>query len=354
MTNALPTCSSGACTFVCSNGTGDCDSDAGNGCETSLATRVTHCGRCGNDCAAVSNGTPTCASGACGVACTAGFGNCDGNVTNGCEVVTTTSTAHCGGCGMACSTGQRCVAGRCEAVPPCPAGMRLIPAGEFDMGDENLTSDERPVHRVRLSAFCIDESEVTVAAYAQCPPASGCTTPAAIAGCNWEGSGAIAGREQHPINCVDWNQAAAYCRFRGGALPAETQWEYAARGSDGRIYPWGSTPVPSSQLWWSGGGTLRTSTCAVRGFPMGNSAFGLFDMVGDVTEWTADWHGPYPPNSGPPGVDPTGPISGPGRVVRGGAWNNAGEYIVRATTRLASSPTASASAVGFRCVRAAM
>lgn len=315
---------------------------------TDTRSDARHCGACGTACGGA-NGTPTCAAGVCEIACAAGFGDCDGDVANGCEVVTSTSFAHCGACGVTCSIGRRCAAGRCEPAIACPSGMRLVRAGEFDMGAADI-SDASPLHRVRVSTFCMDETEVTAAAYAQCPVAMGCSTPGTMEPCNWAGTGPIAGREGHPINCVDWRGAAAYCTFRGGALPTEAQWEYAARGSDGRIYPWGSTPVPSAQLCWRGSANLM-STCATREFPSGNSPFGLFDMAGNVFEWTADWYGSYSAGSGAPTLDPTGPSEGVFRVYRGSSWREIFVSGVRTMVRNRAAPEFQAAGVGFRCAR---
>ncbi len=363
-TNAVPTCSAGACGIACVAGTGDCDGDASNGCETNFATRTAHCGRCGNACNGT-NGTARCTVGVCGIACAAGFGNCDGDANNGCEVATTTSVTHCGTCSTACSATQRCTAGRCAEA--CPAGMRLIPAGEIVMGGEDLaprfgSAEYYRNHRVRLSAFCMDETEVTVEAYGQCLSPRACTTPGTTTTdsvyCNWTTTGPVAGREQHPINCIDWNAASAYCRFRGGALPTEAQWEYAARSSDNRLYPWGNA-APTSQLCWSGGGTSRTSTCSVREHPATGNAHMLFGMSGNVWEWTADCYGVYPSDFGVPILDPFGPMgsacmSSTSRVYRGGSWNHVVDLHVRAAIRGFLSPADRLNVVGFRCSRLAM
>jgi formylglycine-generating enzyme required for sulfatase activity len=251
---------------------------------------------------------------------------------------------HCGACDRACAAGQTCEASACVAPPPCPAGMQLIPAGRFDMG--SAVSDEQPIHGVRLGAFCLDETEVTVAAWGACVTAGGCGPAGATATCNW----GVGGRDAHPINCVDWAEARAYCQWRGGALPTEAQWEYAARVTQARTYPWGNE-APDAQLCWSGSAVL-TGTCAVGTFSLGNSPFGLSDMAGNVWEWTADWKGPYSGSAGSYVDDPAGPASGTARVIRGGSWNNTLAGDVRAANRFELAPALRDVHVGVRCARA--
>ncbi|TAK24462.1 MAG: hypothetical protein EPO40_24055 [Myxococcaceae bacterium] len=232
--------------------------------------------------------------------------------------------------------------------PPCPAGLRLIPAGMFLMGEPG--SDDapaQPVHGVRLTAFCMDETEVTVSAYAECVRLGACTSPGTGTFCNWM----IPGREQHPVNCIDWNQARSYCQSRGSELPTEAQWEYAARGTDGRAYPWGND-APSSQPCWIGGGQTRTSTCATRSFSSGVSPFGLFDMAGNVFEWTLDWMAPYTGDVSSSVMNPVGPAGGTSRVLRGGPWNTASAIIIRSTHRDSITPTYRSGDTGFRCAHA--
>jgi formylglycine-generating enzyme required for sulfatase activity len=227
--------------------------------------------------------------------------------------------------------------------------MVLIPAGSFLMGDANTASlNAQPPHMVTLSAYCMDPTEVTVAAYRGC---TSCTAPTAGTTNNY-GNWGVTGRDNHPVNYVDWNQARAYCQSRGGDLPTEAQWEYAARGPDGRIYPWGNA-VPASQLCWSGDVPSRTSTCPVQSYPSGNSPFGLFDMAGNVFEWTRDFFAGYTPTAV---SDPTGPTSGTNRVLRGGSWfdSSASASYVRAAFRVVFTPTIRSNGVGFRCARGAI
>ncbi len=233
----------------------------------------------------------------------------------------------------------------------CPAGMRLIPGREFTMGGEDLASHYPSIayvrnHRVRVSAFCMDEADVSVDAYGRCPVAT-CTAPGTAMYCNW----GVAGRESHPVNCVDWAQASAHCQWRGATLPTEAQWEYAARYPDGRRYPWGDAP-PSTQQCWTAGGTTGMSTCATGSFPAGNSALGLSDLGGNVYQWAADWYGPYPSDTGFVPVDPTGASTGTTRAVRGGPWYGSSvAYYSRAASRDGLAPTFRGNGVGFRCAR---
>jgi formylglycine-generating enzyme required for sulfatase activity len=225
--------------------------------------------------------------------------------------------------------------------------MACIPSGTFLMGDaDTLSNGAQPPHMVTLSAYCMDLTEVTVAAYRGCT-APGCTTPSTGTYFNW----GVAGRDNHPINGVDWNQSRAYCQWRGVDLPTEAQWEYAARGSDvtNHTYPWGNA-APASQLCWNRYPTPG-STCPVQSYPSGNSPFGLFDMAGNVIEWTRDFYANYPSAAA---SDPTGPTSGASRVLRGGAWNDSAS-VVRAAYRFdGRSPTYRDGSTGFRCARGAM
>lgn len=228
----------------------------------------------------------------------------------------------------------------------CPSGMVLIPGGTFTMGEVDPASHfAQPPHQVTLSAFCLDRTEVTVAAYSACT-APGCTAPGTGGSCNW----GVSGRGNHPVTCVDWYVSSAFCRWRDAQLPTEAQWEYAARGTDGRIYPWGND-APAAQVCWGGAGT-RSSTCPVGSFPAANSPFGVSDLSGSVWEWTADWYSPYGPASSNPILDPTGPASGTQRVTRGGAWNDTVPNGLRGPYRNSARPTDRDAFAGFRCARA--
>ena len=209
-----------------------------------------------------------------------------------------------------------------------PSGMVKVPGGTFLMGD-----DERPVH---VDPFSIDPTEVTVDAYAECVRAGRCTEPSdrsVSSYCNW----GYGDRGQHPINCVDWNQARAYCAYRGKRLPTEAEWEKAARGTDGRKYPWGNETVSCRLAVWGDGqstdGCGRHSTWAVGSFEAGASPYGALDMAGNVWEWTSDWYSDERVY----------------RVYRGGGWGNANPASLRASLRYWGSPSRRYGGLGFRC-----
>ena len=311
-------------------GCGACD-DRSDTCSATRRGCVNNCltaGRCGG--ATLTNAlgyTQLCSDRAESTSC---GGTCR-NLTN--------DAVNCGACGTACALNQVCRSGVCAAFS-CPSGPALIPRGTFMMGDADpLSWNAQPPHMVTLSAFCLDLTEVTVAAYRSCT-AGGCTPPTTGTAYNW----GVSGRDNHPINGVDWNQARAYCQSVGGDLPTEAQWEYAARGTDGRIYPWGDT-TPTAQLCWN-----RMGTCVVQSFSSGNSPFGLFDMAGNVSEWTQDYYANY---TSATVYNPTGPTSGYRRVCRGAAWYHYEAQLARAALRFNFQPTDRGETVGFRCARGA-
>lgn len=345
--HGVPSCPSGRCVVAsCDAGYGDCDRDSTNGCEVDLRASAGSCGACGRTCT-LPNAVSACASGNCAVArCTPGFGDCDRDPANGCEASLPGDARNCGACGRACSAAQYCASGSC-AMLRCDPSEVLIPGGTFQMGSPvGVGYDvEWPQHSVTVSSFCLGRREVLTTEYAICHGAggAGCTAPGTGAGCN----GGVVGRERHPINCVDWNQASALCRWdSGGRLPTEGEWEYAARGPTNRTYPWGEA-APTNQLCWSGVAS-RSSTCPVETFPSGT--FGLFDMAGNVYEWTADWFGPY---TGAAAENPIGASSGTERVYRGGGAFDTGAIAQRSAFRsFRGAVNFRAANLGFRCVHA--
>ena len=168
-----------------------------------------------------------------------------------------------------------------------PKGMVAVPRGEFFMGcnekvDKECDYDEKPGRTVSVKAFFIDRTEVTVEAYAECVKAGECSKSPTHRYCNW----GKRGREKHPINCVDWNQASKFCAWKGKRLPTEAEWEKAARGYDGRKYPWGNQRVICDYAVVAdcGGRTQLVGSKLT-----GASPYGAVDMVGNVWEWTDSW-----------------------------------------------------------------
>lgn len=245
---------------------------------------------------------------------------------------------------------------RCEFdVTGCgPFGMVLVPGGVFTMGS-STESSELPIRQVTLDAFWIDAKEVTVDAYAACVfQGGGCGEPSTGSSfCNWEEPG----REGHPMNCVRWLDAAAYCTWVDGGtkrLPTEAEWEMAARGTDTRTYPWGDSPQPSCtravmhDASVGGFGCGRGTTMPGGSKPLGVSPYGVHDMAGNVSEFVADWYGPY---SAAETDNPTGPATGTERVARGGSLLSDDPNELRAPLRVGVVPTTYYHSVGFRCVK---
>jgi formylglycine-generating enzyme required for sulfatase activity len=232
-------------------------------------------------------------------------------------------------------------------------GMALVPAGEFTRGSNDGDDDEKPVRKVYVSAFWIDVYEVTVEEYAACVRAGACKAPGTSGGLcggeynNWSGNGPRSGRGRHPVNCVDWNQASAYCGWKGKRLPTEAQWEKAARGVDGRKYPWGNAAANCKVAVMEGCGEDRILPVGSK--PDGVSPYGAHDMAANVWEWVHDWYGPYDSSAA---RDPEGPKSGSDRVVRGGSWLSHGDNL-RAANRDSDAPGDAVANLGFRCVMSA-
>lgn len=210
------------------------------------------------------------------------------------------------------------------AAAVCPADTLRIPGGSFHMGSDSLASapEEMPRFETEVADFCLDATEVTVDAYLGCVKSGSCT-PSKDQGrfCNTH----FPDRGNHPMNCVDWKQSRSYCEARGARLPSELEWEYAARGgSEYRAYSWGPEPPDGRTCWKHVGGT-----CRVKEYPAG--AFGLFDMIGNVWEWTGD-------------------SREAGHSVRGASW--AFEPIwARASLRGWTKDSTRAADGGFRCAR---
>jgi len=254
----------------------------------------------------------------------------------------------------------------------------LVPAGSFLMGSPKGTEIavvEKPEHTVRLEAFRIDRYEVTNEEYGRflraikevhpptCSPleAPGKDhTPDAKTWTDPEWNA-----PDKPVVSVDWFDAYAYCAWAGGRLPTEAEWEKAARGTDGRTYPWGNEFTPGVLLGNFADESAKKAnpdwvilgnyddgfvhTAPVGSFPDGKSPYGAEDMAGNVWEWVADWFASTT-YSTPNQVDPTGPENGEARVLRGGSFDSH-PNLIRTAARHRHWPTYRAPAYGFRCVR---
>jgi len=202
--------------------------------------------------------------------------------------------------------------------------------------------DEYPEHEVYLSGYWIDQTEVTNGMYAQCVNEGGCTRPDSAESSTRNSYYGNSAYDNYPVIYVDWYQAEAYCEWVGRELPTEAQWERAARGTDGRTYPWGNKS-PNSGL--ANFDRNVGDTTEVGRYPEGASPYGTLDMAGNVWEWVADWYDSYPSGSV---TDPQGPSMGDYRVIRGGSWLNV-ELNFRSANRSGYYPDNSISDNGFRC-----
>lgn len=218
-------------------------------------------------------------------------------------------------------------------APVCAEGRAAIPGGSFWVGRSTPTfeEEENPRFRTTLPPFCADRYEVTAAEFERCVAAGSCR---AISLPNVTCNTVAKGRGDHPANCVDHESARAHCAWSGARLPTEIEWEYLARGgAEMRAYPWGEESPDGHACW------KANRSCPVGSFPAG--AFGLFDVVGNVWEWTDSWFGHYPwPND-----------DGRQRVYRGGSWSRRFDKWMQPTLRNRSAPKDVGSHLGFRCVQ---
>lgn len=238
----------------------------------------------------------------------------------------------------------------CEGVTDPKGGtMCLVTAGEFTMGSENGNRDEKPVHQVHLDAFYMDEFEVTNALYKACVDVGVCAPPYEEGSTTHSSYYSNLEYANYPVIKVDWNQANTFCGWRGARLPTEAEWEKAARGTDERTYPWGSSIDCSFANYWGKDGGCVGDTSEVGSYPSGVSAYGIFDLAGNVWEWVADWYGDTYYSSSP-SSNPMGSSSGGFRALRGGSWGIDG-LNARASIRYWGAPDDWDVDFGFRCVR---
>lgn len=216
--------------------------------------------------------------------------------------------------------------------------LQYIPGGVFDMGSIRY-SNESPPHKVKLSPYWISRTTITNRMYDQFRQ----ETEHRMSGFAGE---AIYTQDNQPAIGVDYSDAAAYCQWAGGRLPTEAEWEFAARGTDDRKYPWGNALPDQSRavygrVYGKGGAAAPVGT-----HPGDASPFGLLDMAGNVLEWCSDWAAPY--ESGFE-VNPSGASRGSSRIMRGGCWVYQAQSLA-VTTRWFSVPHQKVSFAGFRMV----
>jgi serine/threonine-protein kinase len=212
------------------------------------------------------------------------------------------------------------------------------------MGYAEGMDDEQPPHQVDVPEFQIDLFEVTNAQYAAFVEATGYQTEAEQAGSSrsWRDDWGE-GKDNHPVVRVSWNDAIAYCQWAGKRLPSEAEWEKAARGAQAFLYPWGNDYVAGRS---NGRDTGIRGTVAVGSYGEGASPYGVFDLAGNVREWTSDpGYLPYPGNS-----IPSTYYGEEFRVLRGGGWFDDPPDL-RTTRRNPTSPTAANRDIGFRCAQ---
>ncbi|MDP6945246.1 MAG: formylglycine-generating enzyme family protein, partial [Myxococcota bacterium] len=238
-----------------------------------------------------------------------------------------------------------------------PEGFVLVAAGTYPVGCDHKSAvagdqclkDQKPRHRVFVEAFSIQRREVTVGDYEACVSRGSCSTPTIAddsdARCNWKYKA-----NAHPVNCVTWSDADAYCKFRGWRLPTEVEWEAAARGPEGRTYPWEEGLAPncvngSGQIEPEGAVNIKCGPGALGTSPAGafdgdRSWVGAEDMGGNVAEWVANIYQAYPGGT----IYPM-----EGRVNRGGDWKMKPGRPVTSHTRMAYKSEARYDKLGFRC-----
>ncbi len=220
------------------------------------------------------------------------------------------------------------------SAPPPPPGMVYVPAGAFTMGSDTGTDFERPSREVSVAAFFIDETEVTCEQYQRFVDATGRLAPE-----GWPGGRYSAGTGLKPVTNVTWYDAFEYARWAGKRLPTEAEWEYAARGTDKRAYPWGHE-------WSATAANVNSKGMREVGlYPEGRSAFGLLDMAGNAWEWTADDFALYSGAPLPDSIEPGW------KTIRGGCWESLPED-VRTTYRTGYPPMGrhDFGNTSFRCV----
>jgi len=254
----------------------------------------------------------------------------------------------------------------------CEDGLCTVSEGDFCMGCQELegvycNEDELPYHKIYLKTYKIDQYEVTAASFKECVKDGGCKKKHIYldesVNCNYN----VAGKENYPMNCINWLGAEEYCKWKGKRLPTEAEWEKAARGIDGRMYPWNSSTfgckfsvVDPDEFINDNEGCALNKTWSIGLLATGISPYGLYDMSGNVMEWVSDYYSntyytdiqniEMPDDSEAKNTDnPQGPETGKSRVLRGGGWKTFSKdvYTFRRTRYV---PEFGHDDYGFRCV----
>ena len=217
----------------------------------------------------------------------------------------------------------------------------LISGGNFRMGDDETS----PLRDVYVDAFYLDAFEITTSRYAKFFTASGSLNPPDF----WEEID-LQRDGDLPVIGVNWYDADAYCKWAGRRLPTEAEWEKAARGNDARVYPWGSEPPTSEQANFrrSSEHPYREGVARIGARAAGRSPEGIYDLAGNVSEWTSDWFTESFDRSN--SRNPKGPESGNGKVIRGGGWDEPAERL-QSALRFHAAPDTRSDDIGFRCAR---
>ncbi len=237
----------------------------------------------------------------------------------------------------------------------------LIPAGDFIMGctEEDQQSEacylSKPAKPIYLDAYRIDKYKVTFRRFNDCVQNGSCTEPFAGSGCN----AGMSWNADHPVNCVDWNQAKALCEYEGKRLVTEAEWEKAARGTDGRTYPWGSEKASCDLTVMSqkvgdnsmGPGCGAGTTMPVGSKPEGASPYGVMGMEGNLFEWTADW---FSIEHELADRNPKGPSTGEHKTLKSSSWLVRRSESMASNIRTNYSPLGQGYVVGFRCASSAL
>jgi len=290
-----------------------------------------------------------------------GDGLCDGKILRVCEQGKPRTVATCWSI-------EKCDAASRSCLPDCPAGEVYIPAtgpGGFTMGRGRQGQRDKPHKVVLTRPFCLDETEVTAGAYGACVEEGKCAEPY-----KWDPYSTWPRFPDQPINMVNWFKAKAYCEHVGKTLPTEAQWEWAATGGDGREWPWGDekptcfngladfTPggapksTPGGDVGCHGGGPS-----AVKAHPRGAKEWPggkLYDLAGNVWEWTLDYAMPYPasPQQDPVVSEVPGKPDMTVRSIRGGGWNRS-DIGITTWFRGEATERYQVPGLGFRCARPA-